>query len=541
MDKKDFTRFIDKPEAAKVDGVRLTENFFKILREGKSNRMMIAGDSQVYHTGGSLKRKLDAKGYNAFLNFKSGESTGMTIVRLSKGKSISLSLVVILTGGNNPSAAYTAKRLPRLVKVINDKFDNPEIIFGLTPPLTGRMVPYHEDMQNKRQEIASTIANFCKENSINFFDPRSFMKDPASITGGDGLHVQGANADRFASGILSAASFGDATRGESVEDDTSKSTEDRGLERLRLNDRQLMGLNFGDKLRYAKARARKCDAAGYLGFGSNGPEILRLKKSLSKLGYNPDTSNDSFDTDFLANVVAFQKHNGLRQDGCVGPSTADWILEKAKKASEKKDPNASPDSKPKHSSLRKNEITDMIYRKYAKAGLNKNIAAAAIINSLAESGLKYYLVGDGGNSVGLFQLHRGSKSRPFWKSAGLDPDIAYDTRKQFRELCKSQNLPPGGYKCSVRASGMKEFARKRERAGDWRFNPERNTEAIINIEVKRGAGRKLRSADRAGASIPELAAIFCRDIERPANKSKGMRKRRKIATKKFGNRRLPDS
>lgn len=539
MFKEGFRRFLDLDQNKKVDGVLLTENFLRIIKEGQSNRMMIAGDSQVYHTGGSLKRKLDAQGYEAFLNFKSGATTGGTIIKLSKGKSISLSLVIILTGGNNPSAGYTAKKLPELVKVLNEKFDNPEIIFGLTPPLTGKRVPHNERTQKRRQEIASTIANFCEANSISYFDPRSFMKDPASIKDGDGLHVQGSNADKFASGILSAASFGLASvdKRSGQEDNTRNSTRDRGSERLRLSDRQIAGLSFSDKMNYAKVRSKKCIASGYLGFESQGPGVVALKKSLSELGHNVDDT-EFFDKNFLAKVLVFQKGSGLRQDGCVGPVTEEALSNK--KGNKPEEIKASPDSVTKKGNSHRDKISDMIFKKYAQAGLSKNIAAAAIANGVGESNLKHYLVGDGGNSVGLFQIHRGSKNRPFWKRAGLDPSVADDTHKQFRRMCIKQGLSPGGYKCSVRASGMKEFSNERERAGDWRFNPEKNTEAIINIEVKRRAGSKLRNADKAGASIPELAAIFCRDIERPKKKEEAMRKRRIIATKMFGNRRLTD-
>ncbi len=113
-----------------------------------------------------------------------------------------------------------------------------------------------------------------------------------------------------------------------------------------------------------------------------------------------------------------------------------------------------------------------------------------------------------------------------------------ETKRQFRQRCLDQGLPPGGYKCSVRASGMEQFAQERLSAGDWRFDPERNTQTIIDYEVKAGRGRALRNADAAGASIPELAAIFSRDIERPADKAGNMKKRYDKAVAMFGNSRI---
>lgn len=117
----------------------------------------------------------------------------------------------------------------------------------------------------------------------------------------------------------------------------------------------------------------------------------------------------------------------------------------------------------------------LIEKEFLAAGLSKNLAAAAIVNAYAESGLNPGAVGDGGHSVGLFQLND-------WG---------------------------GGHGMTV----------------EERKNPVTNIRTILRREVLAGMGRRLRAADQNKASVEELTNLFCQDIERPKDKAaKGQRR-----------------
>jgi len=59
----------------------------------------------------------------------------------------------------------------------------------------------------------------------------------------------------------------------------------------------------------------------YLRYGSRGPEVADLQVKLNSLGYAAGTVDGMFGTRTQAAVVLFQKEEGLRADGVVGPST----------------------------------------------------------------------------------------------------------------------------------------------------------------------------------------------------------------------------
>lgn len=117
----------------------------------------------------------------------------------------------------------------------------------------------------------------------------------------------------------------------------------------------------------------------------------------------------------------------------------------------------------------------LIEKEFLAAGLSKNLAAAAIVNAYAESGLNPDAVGDGGHSIGLFQENDWGAGR-----------------------------------------GMTVEERK---------NPITNIRTILKREVMAGMGRRLRAADQNKASVEELTNLFCQDIERPKDKAaKGQRR-----------------
>lgn len=124
-------------------------------------------------------------------------------------------------------------------------------------------------------------------------------------------------------------------------------------------------------------------------------------------------------------------------------------------------------------------VIEEVFRAYK---LHPGVIAAALANSWAESGWSNDPPdGDGGHSVGLFQLND-------FGGAGAGLTVAY------------------------------------------RRDPRNNAKVIIEREVVTKRGKKLREAAAAGAGVGELAAIFSRDIERPADKEGAMAARRKLAT-----------
>jgi len=138
---------------------------------------------------------------------------------------------------------------------------------------------------------------------------------------------------------------------------------------------------------------------------------------------------------------------------------------------------------PKYRSERNDRMMQIIATEFAAAGLPANAIAAAIVNSYAESGLNPTIPGDGGHSIGLFQLND-------WGA---------------------------GQGLSV----------------EFRQDPVNNTKTILQREVLTGRGATFRRRAKEGASVAELAAIFARDIERPADKAGAMKTRSALAIQMF--------
>jgi hypothetical protein len=134
---------------------------------------------------------------------------------------------------------------------------------------------------------------------------------------------------------------------------------------------------------------------------------------------------------------------------------------------------------PEYRSERNDRMIRIIAGEFAAAGLGTNAIAAAITNAYAESGLNPTIPGDGGHSIGLFQLND-------W-GAGHGLTVAF------------------------------------------RQDPVNNTRTILKREVLASRGKTFRDRAKAGAGVEELAAIFARDIERPADKAGAMASRSRLA------------
>lgn len=136
------------------------------------------------------------------------------------------------------------------------------------------------------------------------------------------------------------------------------------------------------------------------------------------------------------------------------------------------------------------QMAQLIEQEGRAAGLSPNEIAAMIVNAKAESGLNPGIKGDSGHSIGLFQLNdRGA-----------------------------------GHGMSV----------------EERQDPITNIRTILTREVLTRRGQQFRSRAAAGASIQELAAIFSRDIERPADRAGEQAKRAALASRLFENGHIED-
>lgn len=110
----------------------------------------------------------------------------------------------------------------------------------------------------------------------------------------------------------------------------------------------------------------------------------------------------------------------------------------------------------------------------------KNITAAAIVNAISESKLNPESIGDNGNSVGIFQLNKN----------GLGSRMTVEHRQ----------------------------------------DPHINT-MVVGIQVLKN--KRLLRREEAGATIPELTAIFTEEIMRPKDKDLKKETRKAMAKEIF--------
>ncbi|MBO4384426.1 MAG: spore cortex-lytic enzyme [Clostridia bacterium] len=62
--------------------------------------------------------------------------------------------------------------------------------------------------------------------------------------------------------------------------------------------------------------------AASVGYGARGDDVIKIQKALKKWGYYSGSVDGIFGSGTLAAVKSFQKKNGLKADGVVGPATA---------------------------------------------------------------------------------------------------------------------------------------------------------------------------------------------------------------------------
>lgn len=107
-----------------------------------------------------------------------------------------------------------------------------------------------------------------------------------------------------------------------------------------------------------------------------------------------------------------------------------------------------------------------------------------------------------------------------YKESGLNPNADARNNKKPEDSIGLFQLYAGGW-----GKGM----------GEERKDPVINTRKIIEA-VKSNRGSKVRSEAIAGASVTKLTALFCRDIEVPANRFVVMHERADVALTMFGER-----
>lgn len=129
------------------------------------------------------------------------------------------------------------------------------------------------------------------------------------------------------------------------------------------------------------------------------------------------------------------------------------------------------------------EVSYIIEKEFDEMGIAPNITAAAIVNAMAESKLNPNAVGDGGKSVGAFQLHKN----------GLGKNLSFDDRTN---IYTSAN--------------------------------------IIGVQILKND--RLNYLDNKNAKISTLSNVFVEDIMRPLKIEEEKRKRLYLSKKIFPDR-----
>jgi hypothetical protein len=180
---------------------------------------IIAGDSQAGYSGKALEALLKQNGYDVFRKYRGSwmgaENTAKTTKRLSQlSLDKPVSLVVVFTGGNNPSANFTKRAVENLITTIRKNFgENVEIVIGAAPPArTGdpqevkrifRRNSHSEAYKAKRKDMADATVSVANSLGAKVVNPHTagFLED--DVDTGDGIHLTDADALEFAQQIMS--------------------------------------------------------------------------------------------------------------------------------------------------------------------------------------------------------------------------------------------------------------------------------------------------------------------------------------------------
>ena len=401
-------------------GENLTYRFLRLLTEQDRPKLaVIVGDSQTAISGRILEKILKSNDYNVIRNFKAGENTAKTVERLRKINPKSpVDLVVVFTGGNNPSETFSAGRTEQLINTIRQKYGNPQIIFGVAPPATkgdpakikkvfGRN-SHSEKYSAKRDRMAKAIADKAISMGASFVDPREFMPDPSSITTGDGIHLTGQYANEFASQIANKVDG-------SLQNTEAPKQVARSFTGKRLSTSELRNMTAEDVVEYAKLRSPTCRNMGYLSINSKGKSVTDIQKALKDKGYDIKDSDGEFGENTLINVIKYQIKSKIRVDGCVGPETMGTLgVNQAQKYVSTGGP-VTPANLEEVGKLSQQDVAKIIVKVAEEEGFDP---VAALTMARIESGLKPLSNLEKGSYKGLYQFGRQFKKE--WAKYGLN-------------------------------------------------------------------------------------------------------------------------
>jgi peptidoglycan hydrolase-like protein with peptidoglycan-binding domain len=382
------------------------------------------GDNLTY----KWLRLLTEQQENVFRKYRGtwneSENTKVTSKRLSNidlGKPVNL--VVVFTGGNNPSVKFSKSATEELIQTIRNNFGKDvEIVIGAAPPartgnpetvnkVFGRM-SHPENYKARRIAMADAIATTANNMGVKAINPNTagFLSD--DTTSGDGIHLRGTDAENFAKEIAAQI----AGKGVGVIPATASGPEktSKTFSGERLSTSQLRSMTAKDVVEYAKARSSACRNMGYLSIDSKGKPVANIQNTLKEKGYEIKDPEGQFGVNTLLNVIKFQIKSGIRVDGCVGPETMGSLgMASPTKASIGEPSTASLAGLKKPP---REDVVKTIINVAAEVGFDP---VAAITMAMIESGLNPLSNIKGGRSYkGLYQF--GSQFRNDWARYGLD-------------------------------------------------------------------------------------------------------------------------
>lgn len=137
--------------------------------------------------------------------------------------------------------------------------------------------------------------------------------------------------------------------------------------------------------------------------------------------------------------------------------------------------------------ISKNDAMSIIQSEFTNAGYPISIAQAAIVNAKAESNLNPSAVGDGGKSIGLFQLHESGGGRGMSREQRMDPVL--NTRRIIEEMRAVWNKTSDGIESLSNA--VARGASVGELAGLFSYHVERPADRVGSIYVRQSLARRL--------------------------------------------------
>jgi hypothetical protein len=174
--------------------------------------------------------------------------------------------------------------------------------------------------------------------------------------------------------------------------------------------------------------------------------------------------------------------------GAVEQETRKGFFEKIMPGASKNKSNAGAQLM-QRTNASQNEAISIIQSEFLNAGYPMSIAQAAVVNAKAESNLNPSAVGDGGKSIGLFQLHESGGGKGMSREQRMDPVL--NTKRIIQEMRAVWN---------------------------------KSSDSI----------ESLSDAVARGASVGELAGLFSYHVERPADRVGSISVRQRLARKLFG-------